>query len=77
LYYLDALRPSVLQRPDVYPPSFVEDLNDLFHAAQRLLSQWSAGVDGFPFSDEARPPKPSWFHVFARRLLRRLMRLLP
>jgi glycosyltransferase involved in cell wall biosynthesis len=80
LYYLDALRPSALQRPEVYPASFVEELDDFARAAQRLLSQWSAGADGFPFSDEADPQKPSWFLVLARglrRLLRRLLRLLP
>jgi glycosyltransferase involved in cell wall biosynthesis len=80
LYYLQALRHSARQRPDVYPVPFIEALEEFARAAQKLLPRWSAWADGFPFliEQEPEPPPPPALPPpivpWPRRLIHRLLR---
>jgi hypothetical protein len=85
LYYLQALRHSARQSPEVYSTPFIEALEEFARAAQRLLPRWSAAADGFPFLVEPEPepepekppplppPPPPVFVPWPRRLLHRLL----
>jgi Glycosyl transferase family 2 len=80
LYYLQSLRSSAKQRPDLYPVPFIEALEDFAIATQRMLPRWSAWSDGFPFLVEPEPdpppppPPPLPVVPWPRRLVRRLLR---
>jgi len=79
LYWADTMRRLALDRPDVYPSSFIADLDQFWAALSRLLLRFGAAGDGFPLAEPGpavAPPPTGHLHRGINRLRRRVKRLV-
>jgi hypothetical protein len=56
-YLLDALHHLVQEREDVYPPSFIREIEIFWSATANLLGKYGARPDGFPASSKHSSPR--------------------